>query len=106
MYVCIYVCMYVESRVSDLWFQVSGLRSRVCGFRSQVSGLRSQVSGLKSEVSGLRSIVSILFFYSPVPISIGFPFEALHLINGSSTYIYVHICINITSFEFILVRLI
>ena len=82
----------LRSQVSGLRSQVSGLGSRVSGLRSQVSGLRTQVSGLRSQVSGLGSIVSIFFFVSPVPISIGFPFETLHPINVSSTYIYVYIC--------------
>ena len=77
--------------------EVSGLRSQVSvsGLRSLVSGLRSQVSGLRSQVSGLGSIVSVLLFFVPVPISIGFPFETLHPINVSSTYTYIYIYIYI-----------
>ena len=78
----------LSSQVSGLRSQVSGLRSRVSGLGSQVSVLRSQVSDLRSQVSGLGSIVSILFFLFTVPISIGFPFKTLHLINVSSTYTY------------------
>ena len=80
---------HVSGRLACDFF-IFFLRSHVSGLGSQVSGLRSQVSGLRSQVSGLGSIVSILFFFSPVPISIGFPFETLHLINVSSTYICVH----------------
>ena len=85
----------LRSQVSGLRSQVSGLRSRVSGLRSQVSGLRSQVSGLRSRVSGLGSQVTnachyrlnVVVVFLFIPISIGFPFETLHLINVSSTYV-------------------
>ena len=39
------------------------------------------------------AVWNIFFLLAPIPISIGFPFETLHPINVSSTYIYIYIYI-------------